>query len=57
MDPRGTAGSSESSRNETPRSQANVVPIARLRSWAKVAARQETGVRHVPAQREYAGAA
>jgi hypothetical protein len=57
MDPRGIPGSFESSHAETGSTEAHITPIARIQSWAGLAATLEVGIGYVPAQREYAGAA
>lgn len=57
MDQRGTAGSYESPYTESGRPQARSLPVARVQSWAQVAANRDARVSYVPAQREYAGAA
>jgi hypothetical protein len=57
MDQRGTAGSYESPYTESGRPQARSLPVARVQSWARVAANRDARVGYVPAQREYAGAA
>ena len=57
MDPRGTAGSYESSHVESGHAKPRSIPVARVKSWAQVAASRDARVGYVPAQREYAGAA
>jgi hypothetical protein len=58
MDPRGIPGSFESSRPEAGSAEPHLTPMARIQSWAGLAATLEVGLGYVPAQREYlAGAA
>ncbi|WP_158274484.1 hypothetical protein [Cellulomonas sp. WB94] len=56
MDQRGTAGSYESPQAESGHPKPRI-PVARVKSWAQVAANRDARVGYVPAQREYAGAA
>ncbi|MGV8978270.1 MAG: hypothetical protein ACOH17_09515 [Cellulomonas sp.] len=57
MDQRATAGSHESPHTDPGHPLPRSFPVARVKSWAQVAARREARVGYVPAQREYAGAA